>query len=108
MQWDTPKQNRMAILKRFSKQLEITPCLMDIQGENEWVDNYIKFGDLVAEKMGADAGEFYFEQLYELLLYSEKCDEVVAQVKQAETKSEVKISGTKQRQAVRGSSKRLF
>ena len=112
MQWDTPKQNRTAILKKFPKNLSIVPCLMDINGENEWVDNLIQFGDLVTENMGVDAGEFYFEQLYEMLLLSENLpvfDEDIAQEeKHEEVKSEVKKSEPKSRQRVRANSKRLF
>ena len=117
MQWDTPKQNRTAILKKFSKNLSIVPCLMEINGENEWVDNLIQFGDLVTKNMGVDAGEFYFEQLYDLLLLEENSsfdfDEYIEQEdeqeeKHEEIKSEVKPSGGKQGKKVRGSCKRLF
>lgn len=112
MQWDTPKQNRTAILKKFPKNLSIVPCLMEINGENEWVDNLIQFGDLVTNNMGVDAGEFYFEQLYEMLLLSENLpvfDEGIAQEeKHEEVKSEVRKSEPKSRQRVRANSKRLF
>lgn len=119
MQWDTPKQNRTAILKKFPKNLSIVPCLMDINGENEWVDNLIQFGDLVTKNMGVDAGEFYFEQLYELLLLEEQWNGLIEfgdsleqeeeqEEKHEEVKSEVKKSEPKSRQRVRANSKRLF
>ena len=112
MQWDTPKQNRTAILKRFQNKLGIVPCLMDINGENEWVDNLIQFGDLVTKNMGVDAGEFYFEQLYEMLLLSENLpvfeEDIVQEEKHEEVKSEVKKSEPKSRQRIRANSKRLF
>lgn len=113
MPWNTPKQNRTAILKRFPKQTEVyPPCLMDINGENEWVNNYIKFGDLITEQMGVDAGEFYFEQLYEMLSLSENLpvfdEDIEQEEKHEEVKSEVKPSGSKSRQRVRANSKRLF
>lgn len=112
MPWNTPKQNRTAILKRFPNQIEIyPPCLMDINGENEWVNNYIKFGDLITEQMGTDAGEFYFEQLYDLLLMYENLpvlEEDIQEEKHEEVKSEVKKSEPKSRQRIRANSKRLF
>ena len=60
--------NRTAVLKRFQGHLDTEKYIIDTEGQTEWVDNYIKFGDLIEEHMGRDACAFYFEQLYELLL----------------------------------------
>jgi hypothetical protein len=107
MQWDTPKHNRTAVLKRFNGRVGIQPRLFDINGESEWIDNYIQFGDLVATCMGDDACEFYFEQLYDLLSLMETPDTEKTNT-QEEVKKEEKRSGGKQGKGLRGNSKRLF
>lgn len=60
--------NRTAVLKRFQGHLDTEKYIINTEGQTEWVDNYIKFGDLIEEHMGRDACAFYFEQLYRLLL----------------------------------------
>ena len=94
------QQNRTAVFKRFAKQLETEPYLLDVNGENEWVDNYIKFGDLIEQNMGIDACEFYYEQLYELLLTIENSSKI--EVKEG------KKRGRKSWKELRGNNKRLF
>lgn len=100
--------NRTAVLKRFSGHLDTAPYLLDIKGQSEWVDNYIQFGDLVAEHMGTDACEFYFEQLYELLSLIENGGYSQVQDEPEQVKQEEKKHVNKSGKRVRGNSKRLF
>ena len=93
------EQSRVSVRDSFSKQIKTMPYILNINGENEWVDDYIKFGDLIEEHMGKDARDFYFEQLYELLLENEAVEE---------EKPKEKKNGSKSGKTVRTSSKRLF
>lgn len=61
------EQSRVSVRDSFSKQIKTMPYILNINGENEWVDDYIKFGDLIEEHMGKDARDFYFETIYDLL-----------------------------------------
>jgi hypothetical protein len=60
-------QSRFSVQNDFPRALKILPQLLYINGQPEWVDNLLKFGDLIEESMGRDARDFYFEQLHSLL-----------------------------------------
>ena len=60
-------QSRFSVQSDFPRDLKILPQLLYINGQPEWVDNLLKFGDLIEESMGRDARDFYFEQLHSLL-----------------------------------------
>lgn len=105
------EQTRLSVQQTFPV-TSIKPYVLYINGQAEWVDNYLKFGDLIEEYMGKDARDFYFENLYDLLTFAElggyfieSFDEIPHEepVAQKEKKSERK-SGKR----VRAGSKRLF
>lgn len=61
-------QSRVSVREVFSKYIKVSPSVMYINGQPEWVDNFITFGDLIEEHMGKEARDFYFESIYDLLL----------------------------------------
>lgn len=61
-------QSRVSVREVFSKDIKVSPSVMYINGQPEWVDNLITFGDLIEEHMGKEARDFYFESIYDLLL----------------------------------------
>lgn len=60
-------QSRISLKEDFPNLLIVSPHILEINGQSEWVDNLIKFGDLIEEQMGQDSRDFYFEQLYDIL-----------------------------------------
>ena len=65
-------QSRVSVREVFSKDIKVSPSVMYINGQPEWVDNLITFGDLIEEHMGKEARDFYFESIYDLLLESRR------------------------------------
>lgn len=104
------EQTRLSVQQTFPT-TSINPYVLYINGQAEWVDNYLKFGDLIEEYMGKDARDFYFENLYTLLTFAELGGYFIEDyetpheepVAQKEKKSE-----RKSRKTVRAGSKRLF
>ena len=107
--WDN-SINRTSVSERFKDHLSTTNYVLNIKGQNEWVDNYIKFGDLISEHMGEDACAFYYEQLYDLLLtiendgHSEE-DKITEEVSIITPKPAPKTKSNKQNKPM---GKRLF
>lgn len=60
-------QSRISLKEDFPNLLHVSPHILEINGQSEWVDNLIRFGDLIEERMGKDSRDFYFEQLYDIL-----------------------------------------
>ena len=60
-------QTRLSVQKDFAGSLKVTPRIIHIKGNPEWVDNYLAFGDLIEVEMGSEARDFYYETLYSLL-----------------------------------------
>lgn len=60
-------QSRISLKEDFPNLLKVSPHILEINGQSEWVDNLVKFGDLIEEQMGQDSRDFYFEQLYDML-----------------------------------------
>lgn len=60
-------QSRISLKEDFPNLLHVSPHILEINGQSEWVDNLIRFGDLIEEQMGKDSRDFYFEQLYDML-----------------------------------------
>lgn len=52
---------------RGNEALSFTPHILNIDGENEWVENVLDLGDLIERKMGRDTSELYFEVVAELI-----------------------------------------
>ena len=68
-------QSRLSVKTDFPSDIGTNPYTININGQYEWVDNYLKFGDLIEEHMGKEARDFYFETLYSLLDSREAEDE---------------------------------
>lgn len=72
------RESRISIQNDFPQEAKLpTPYILEINGQSEWVDNLVTFGDLIESQMGADARDFYFEQLYNLLsdlVYFKACE----------------------------------
>ena len=94
-------QSRLSVKTDFPSDIETEPYIININGQYEWVDNYLKFGDLIEEHMGKEARDFYFETIYSLL--DSRKTEVEEPVVQKEQQN-----GRKSGKGVRASSKRLF
>lgn len=60
-------QTRLSVQKDFAGSLKVTPRIIYIKDNPEWVDNYLAFGDLIEAEMGNEARDFYYETLYSLL-----------------------------------------
>ena len=60
-------QSRISLKEDFPNLLNVSPHILEINGQSEWVDNLIRFGDLIEEQMGKDSRDFYFEQLHDML-----------------------------------------
>lgn len=60
-------QSRISLKEDFPNLLKVSPHILEINGQSEWVDNLVRFGDLIEEQMGQDSRDFYFEQLYDIL-----------------------------------------
>lgn len=93
------QQSRLSVKKDFPSAIATEPYTININGQYEWVDNYLTFGDLIEEHMGKEARDFYFDSLYKLLSLKKT---------EAHVAPKEKPNGTKSREAVRGNSKRLF
>lgn len=60
-------QSRLSVQKDFPKEVKVSPRVVYIGGQPEWVDNLVTFGDLIEESMGKEARDFYFESIYDLM-----------------------------------------
>lgn len=60
-------RSRISLKEDFPNLLKVSPHILEINGQSEWVDSLIRFGDLIEEQMGKDSRDFYFEQLYDIL-----------------------------------------
>ena len=94
-------QSRLSVKTDFPSDIETEPYIININGQYERVDNYLKFGDIIEEHMGKEARDFYFETIYSLL--DSRKTEVEEPVVQKEQQN-----GRKSGKGVRASSKRLF
>ena len=99
------EQSRLSVRTRFPNNTAVVPYLININGQYEWVDDYLKFGDLIEEHMGKEARDFYFENLYDLLIDNTEHETPLPEIS---APKEEKANGTKSRKTVRGNSKRLF
>lgn len=108
------EQTRNSVLKAFPKleRESLQPYVIYINGQPEWVDNYITFGDLIEEHMGKEARDFYFENLYDLLSfaknggYFDDPDDIPPLIK--EFLANAQKAQVKQQRKKRVESKRLF
>lgn len=98
-------QSRLSVKTDFPSDIATEPYTININGQYEWVDNYLKFGDLIEEHMGKEARDFYFETLYRLLDNQEEEDE---EEEEEPVVQKEQPNGRKSGKGIRASSKRLF
>lgn len=60
-------ESRISVQSDFPLLVKTDPQILYIDGQPEWVDSVVTFGDLIESKMGNEARDFYFENLYKLL-----------------------------------------
>ena len=50
-----------------SSAITVSPRIIYIKGNPEWVGDYLAFGDLIEAEMGNEARDFYYEAIHKLL-----------------------------------------